>query len=70
MSRNDTDVEEMSVERVSGPEPEKGPGEGNGPLDPNVVDFDGPDDPENPLNWSTIRKTLSIVTVSLTALLS
>ena len=22
------------------------------PLDPNVVDWDGPDDPANPLNWS------------------
>lgn len=25
-------------------------------LDPNVVDFDGPDDPENPLNWSYNKK--------------
>lgn len=21
------------------------------PKDPNLVDFDGPDDPENPFNW-------------------
>lgn len=21
------------------------------PADPNVVDWDGPDDPENPMNW-------------------
>jgi len=25
-------------------------------LDPNIVDFDGPDDPENPLNWSYNKK--------------
>lgn len=26
------------------------------PKDPNVVDWDGPDDPENPLNWSGRKK--------------
>lgn len=25
-------------------------------LDPNVVDFDGPNDPENPLNWKASKK--------------
>jgi hypothetical protein len=24
--------------------------------DPNLVDWDGPDDPENPLNWTSKRK--------------
>ncbi|KAH7305589.1 cycloheximide resistance protein [Stachybotrys elegans] len=43
---------------------------GEGQEDPSIVDFDGPADPENPLNWSKARKTTSIVIVSLTALLS
>jgi hypothetical protein len=38
--------------------------------DPNVVDFDGPDDPENPMNWSTPKKTAAIAVVSLMTLLS
>lgn len=38
--------------------------------DPNVVDFDGPDDPENPMNWSSAKKTTAIVIISLMTLLS
>ncbi|KAF9871973.1 hypothetical protein CkaCkLH20_10605 [Colletotrichum karsti] len=69
MSRNETNAAECSaVEK--GPEPEKTGVDGEEPPDPNVVDFDGPDDPEHPLNWSTTKKTASIVIVSLTALLS
>jgi hypothetical protein len=67
-ARYDTDVERLSFERIQ--EREKSVAEGKGPRDPNIVDFDGPNDPENPLNWSTARKTTSIVIVSLTALLS
>ena len=26
------------------------------PADPNIVDFNGPNDPENPLNWKTSKK--------------
>ncbi|KAH8646838.1 major facilitator superfamily domain-containing protein [Xylariales sp. PMI_506] len=35
-----------------------------------VVDFDGPEDPSNPLNWPTWKKTCSIGTISLITLLS
>ncbi|OGM48092.1 hypothetical protein ABOM_002891 [Aspergillus bombycis] len=38
--------------------------------DPNVVDFDGPDDPENPMNWSTAKKTVAIAIVSMMTMLS
>jgi hypothetical protein len=38
------------------------------PLDPNVVDWDDPDDPEHPLNWSKGQKNLHLVIVSLFAL--
>ncbi|RFN48894.1 hypothetical protein FIE12Z_6949 [Fusarium flagelliforme] len=34
-------------------------------ADPNVVDWDGPDDPEHPLNWSKTQKNLHLVIVSL-----
>ncbi|KAI1458457.1 MFS general substrate transporter [Annulohypoxylon moriforme] len=34
-------------------------------YDPNIVDWDGPDDPENPLNWSSLKKGLHIAYVSL-----
>ncbi|XXG99865.1 hypothetical protein Hte_006206 [Hypoxylon texense] len=33
--------------------------------DPNVVDWDGPDDPANPLNWSALKKGLHVAYVSL-----
>lgn len=71
MSRSETDVERLTAEK--GPEPEKSNVGVEGqvpPQDPNIVGFDGPDDPENPLNWSTARKTTSILIVSMTALLS
>jgi hypothetical protein len=33
--------------------------------DPNVVDWDGPDDPEKPMNWSKTRKGGIIFAVGL-----
>jgi hypothetical protein len=38
--------------------------------DPNIVDWDGPNDPENPLNWPTSKKVTAIGVVSLITLLS
>ncbi|TQN64639.1 MFS transporter prlG, partial [Colletotrichum shisoi] len=71
MSRDKTDVAERStLERGPEQEWEKSGVEGGGLRDTNIVDFDGPNDPEHPLNWSTTRKTTSIVIVSLTPLLS
>ncbi|CAN9084950.1 unnamed protein product [Alternaria alternata] len=32
--------------------------------DPNIVDFDGPDDPENPLNWKASRKWGMVALIS------
>jgi hypothetical protein len=29
-------------------------------IDPNVVNWDGPDDPENPLNWPARQKWINI----------
>ena len=33
-------------------------------VDPNIVDFDGPDDPEHPLNWKASRKWGMVALVS------
>ncbi|KAI0172196.1 MFS general substrate transporter [Hypoxylon sp. FL1284] len=33
--------------------------------DPNVVDWDGPDDPENPMNWTDKKKWLNITILSI-----
>ncbi|KAH7039896.1 major facilitator superfamily domain-containing protein [Microdochium trichocladiopsis] len=54
------------------PEPEdqlrtspKGPGEdSNNAQDPNLVTWDGPDDPENPLNWSSSKRWTTVAVVS------
>lgn len=35
-----------------------------------IVDFNGPDDPENPMNWSSRKKTLTIALVTLMTILS
>ncbi|KAH9909069.1 putative MFS transporter [Xylariomycetidae sp. FL2044] len=37
-------------------------------ADPNIVDWDGPDDPTNPLNWSPSKKQIHIAIVSLFSL--
>lgn len=43
--------------------------ETNSPDD-NIVDWDGPDDPENPLRWSKTKKNVHIVIVSIFALVA
>lgn len=32
--------------------------------DPNIVNWDGPDDPANPQNWSMGKKTITVIIVS------
>lgn len=39
-------------------------------TDPNVIDFDGPNDPENPMNWSSTKKSTSLAIVSFITFLS
>jgi hypothetical protein len=38
--------------------------------DPNIVDFDGPDDLENPMNWPLSKKAIGTGIVSLITLLT
>ena len=42
-----TNSDERTLGGEPAPEPER---------DPDIVDWDGPDDPENPLNWPASRK--------------
>ncbi|KAF2658464.1 MFS general substrate transporter [Lophiostoma macrostomum CBS 122681] len=39
-------------------------------ADPNIVDWDGPDDPENPMNWSSRKKATAIAIVAIITFLS
>jgi hypothetical protein len=34
------------------------------PRDPNIVDWDGPNDPANPQNWPRKKKVITVVLVS------
>jgi hypothetical protein len=40
------------------------------PRDPNLVDWDGPDDPQNPMNWSLKRKLIITGCISIITLLT
>ncbi|KAJ6170116.1 hypothetical protein N7485_007462 [Penicillium canescens] len=39
-------------------------------VDPNIVTWDGPDDPENPLNWTSKRKLGTTCSIALITLLT
>ena len=39
-------------------------------VDPNIVDWDGPDDPENPMNWPASRKWKLISVLALVTLVT
>lgn len=38
--------------------------------DPDIVDWEGPDDPENPMNWPLKKKVVATATISLITLLT
>jgi hypothetical protein len=40
------------------------------PRDPNLVDWDGPDDPQNPMNWTLKRKMIITSCISIITLLT
>jgi hypothetical protein len=55
----DADVEKQGQKDDKGEDEEK---------DPNVVDWDGPDDPQNPMNWPPYRKWSIAVVMGLMTL--
>jgi hypothetical protein len=42
----------------------------NAQADPNIVTWDGPDDPANPMNWTTKKKVTAVGIVSFITFLS
>ncbi len=68
-----TGIEEVRQTMVPGEQDsdgEKGHPADAATIDPNIVDWDGPDDPANPRNWPKGRKILNIALVSLSVLYS
>lgn len=59
--------ENRDVEKGSSNQEPKGEKSGGGEeeRDPNVVDWDGPDDPANPMNWAPARKWTIAVCMGL-----
>lgn len=55
--QNDTDVESAQSQQVVAEKPTE--------KDPNLVEWDGPDDPENPQNFPKWRKWVITVTMSM-----
>ena len=51
-------------ETIQAKEEDDFPTEKNEPEDPNIVDWDGPDDPQNPMNWPTWKIKAHIFLVS------
>jgi hypothetical protein len=43
-------------------------GEGNG--DPNIVSWDGPEDPANPMNWTMRKKWSNIAVLSILTIIT
>lgn len=68
-SNMERDPEKASVEGDP-TETVKGPEVNSTPADPNIVDWDGPDDPENPMNWKTGKKGLMVGILSLLTLVT
>jgi multidrug resistance protein len=63
---DDSDHPVLDVEK--GPRPETHFRRGSvyeKPNDPNIVWWDGPNDPENPRNWGTLKKNINVALISL-----
>lgn len=64
----------MATPNVRGADADEGSEKGFSPHEPytdhNIVDWDSPDSPENPLNWSSSKKNVHLVIVSLFTLIA
>ncbi len=69
---DDTLVPEEDVSEGEEGDIEANPGkeEATPENDPNMVDWNGPDDPENPMNWPDKDKWLNIITLSILTLVT
>jgi hypothetical protein len=50
------DIEKQNPDAVHDVEITQTKSDPHGEVDPNIVDFNGPDDPMNPMNWPKKRK--------------
>ncbi|KAI1078987.1 bicyclomycin resistance protein [Whalleya microplaca] len=70
-SNGNRDVEKAQVSGEGTPSMiNQGDGDGDDDTDPNVVWWDGPDDPENPYNWPKWRKFLNCGLISAMTFIS
>jgi hypothetical protein len=69
-STDKEDVEKQDIKQDNFDSEDQMPSKTGSTTDPNIVDWDGPDDPENPMNWPTSKKIANIGLVSLITLLS
>lgn len=60
----DTDSEPTSRDGTAG---EKGNAESK---DPNIVSWDGPDDPTNPMNWTMRKKWSNVAVLSILTIIT
>ena len=65
----DDDLESGSGEVVK-PDVEKADDSARSPVDPNVVDWHGPSDPANPLNWPKYMRIGHVVLISMITLVA
>lgn len=65
-ANNDTDLEMGALSLQTGAD-DKADADGK-PVDPNIVDWDGPEDPANPRNWTHRHKMVNVLLVSLSVL--
>ena len=56
--------EEKGIIHTASETEEKGQKPETDPPDPNIVDWAGPDDPENPMNWNSSLKWGIVATIS------
>ena len=66
-SSNAGDLEKGPTDSLSGQDEQN---QDDSSRDPNIVDWDGPDDPENPLNWNLKKKGTLVASISIITFLT
>jgi len=69
LETNNALVEDLEKGAEEQPQPEKSDDGSEKAPDPNIVDWDGPDDPSNPMNWPKSKREGHVVIVSVITLI-
>ncbi|KAL9051390.1 MAG: hypothetical protein Q9162_006044 [Coniocarpon cinnabarinum] len=64
LSEDETGNEQRDIEKAMPPLSKKQSSKSSKKKDPNIVTWDGPDDPQNPKNWSIRRRWAATLTMS------